>query len=217
MKSRSGARAVASKMAAAGRGEAPAGLWVRDEAWVEYIERAAAGDQDALASLYDESCQLVYSLALRILGDAADAEEVTLDVYSQVWRNPRRFDPERGTVRTWLATLARSRAIDRLRSRAARRQREEPFPERPEFPDTTACPEEAGAAGQQRRLLEAALRELAPEQREAIELAYFLGLSHSELAARLGQPLGTVKTRIRLGMMKLRDLLQPIACSAGKA
>jgi len=204
-------------MAGATASEAPPGLWSRDAAWVDYIQRAGAGEQEALASLYDESCQLVYSLALRVLGNTADAEEVTLDVYTQVWRDARKFDRQRGTPGAWLATLARSRAIDRLRRGAARGSREEPFPAFTDFPDSAARPDEAGAAGQQRRLIQAALDALAPEQREAIELAYFFGFSHAELAAKLGQPLGTVKTRIRLGMMKLRELLQPIACGSRKA
>jgi len=203
-------------MAAASTSEAPPGLWSRDAAWVELIERAAVGEQEALARLYDESCQTVYSLALRILGNTADAEEVTLDVYTQVWRDAGKFDRHRGTALAWLATLARSRSIDRLRSGATRKTREEPLLTDNDFPDTAARPEEANAAGQRRRLVEAALGALAPEQREAIELAYFFGFSHTELAAKLGQPLGTIKTRIRLGMMKLRQLLQPIAGDSGR-
>jgi RNA polymerase sigma-70 factor (ECF subfamily) len=157
--------------------------------------------------LYDGTHPLVYGLALRILGDVADAEEVALDVYTQVWRTAGNFDPRRGSVSAWLVTLARSRAIDRLRSAAARRQREESRPELPEAPAAARSPEEASLLGQRRVRVRAALARLLPEQREAIELAFFSGLTHSELAARLGQPLGTVKTRIRLGMMKLRELL----------
>jgi RNA polymerase sigma-70 factor, ECF subfamily len=215
--SKPGAGHVPEKMAAAGTRGASPGLWSRDAAWVEYIERAGMGEQEALASLYDESCSLVYSLALRILGNPADAEEVTLDVYSQVWRDARKFDRQRGTAGAWLATLSRSRAIDRVRSGTTRRTREEQFRPLTDFPDPAARPDEAGALEQQRRLIQAALDALAPEQREAIELAYFSGFSHSELAARLGQPLGTVKTRIRLGMMKLRELLQPIAFGSRRA
>ncbi|MEK7408983.1 MAG: sigma-70 family RNA polymerase sigma factor [Acidobacteriota bacterium] len=179
-------------------------------AWSDYIQRAAAGEQQALASLYDESSHIVYSLALRILGNAADAEEVTLDVYTQVWRSAGKFDSQRAAAATWLVMLARSRAIDRLRSCAARRTSEEPLPPWAEFADTAERPDEAGAASQQRRFIRAALESLSRDQREAIELAYFSGFSHSEIAARLGQPLGTVKTRIRLGMIRLRELLEPL-------
>jgi 1-acyl-sn-glycerol-3-phosphate acyltransferase len=175
--------------------------------WNQCMERIAQGDGEALGRLYDGTHSLVYGLALRILGDTADAEEVTLDVYSQVWKTAGNFDLYRGTVSAWLVMLARSRAIDRLRAGAARRQREETRGELPDAPASTVSPEEVSLLSQQRRLVRAALDTLAPEQREAIELAFFSGLSHSELASRLGQPLGTVKTRIRLGMMKLRELL----------
>jgi RNA polymerase sigma-70 factor (ECF subfamily) len=190
----------------------PAGidLWPRDGAWTQYIERAASGDEEALAGLYDESGGLVYSTALRILGNEADAEEVTLEVYSQVWRCAPDFDRNRGAAGAWLAMLARSRAIDRLRSGAARRAKEREMPESRDFSDPGILPDEAGAASEQRRMIQAALGALSPEQREIVELAYFSGLSHSELAARLGQPLGTVKTRIRLAMMRLRKLLEPL-------
>ncbi len=201
---------VSQKMSAAAEAPAGAELRAREAAWSEYIRRAATGEQQALASLYDESSHVVYSLALRILGNTADAEEVTLDVYTQVWRSAGKFDSQRAAAATWLMMLARSRAIDRLRSCAVRRTSEEPLPAWAEFADTTERPDEAGAASEQRRFIRAALESLSPEQREAIELAYYSGLSHSELAARLSQPLGTVKTRIRLGMMRLRELLEPL-------
>lgn len=191
----------------------PAGidLWPRDAAWKDLIERAAARDEEALAGLYDESSGLVYSLALRILGNEADAEEVTLEVYTQVWRCAADFDRARGTAGAWLTTLARSRAIDRLRSGAARRAKERDLPAAGEISDPGLLPDAAGEASEQNRLIREALGMLPAEQREAIELAYFSGLSHSELAARLGQPLGTVKTRIRLAMMRLRKILEPLA------
>jgi RNA polymerase sigma-70 factor (ECF subfamily) len=178
----------------------------RDVEWRHYLGRIAQGDQHALATFYDESSSLVYALALRILGDAADAEEATLDVYTQVWRTAATFDAARASAASWLAMLARSRAIDRLRSGAGRR-REEPLDELRPLPAGEEHPEEASFLSQRRRLVHAALQALSPEQRQAIELAFFSDLSHTELAARLGQPLGTVKTRIRLGMMKLRTLL----------
>jgi RNA polymerase sigma-70 factor (ECF subfamily) len=175
--------------------------------WREYIRRVAAGDREALSELYDQTSPLVYGLALRILRNRADAEEITLDVFTQVWRSAGAYDGRRGSVTAWLATLTRSRAIDRLRARAnwdwqsdfeqAERSRAQP-PAR-----------EAGWLAQQRLLVESALAELPGEQRRLIELAYFAGFSHTELASRTGLPLGTVKTRIRLAMMKLRELLAP--------
>lgn len=173
----------------------------------ECVTRTAAGEQTALAALYDETNHLVYGLALRILGDTADAEEVTLEVYTQVWKSAKHFDPRRGNAAAWLVMLTRSRAIDHLRSNASRKEREEPLDWIFDLPASTECPEQASALGEQRRWVRAALEQLSPEQREAIELAFFSGLTHQELAARLDQPLGTVKTRIRLGMMKLRELL----------
>ncbi|MBI4484125.1 MAG: sigma-70 family RNA polymerase sigma factor, partial [Acidobacteria bacterium] len=131
------------------------------------------------------------------------AEEVTFDVYTQVWRSAKSFDAQRGTITAWLVTLTRSCAIDRLRSVAVRSQHEEHLPE---FPQMAASPENPEQS-QQRRLVRAALEVLPPEQRQAIEMAFFSGLSHSEVATKLGLPLGTAKTRIRLGMMKLRELL----------
>jgi RNA polymerase sigma-70 factor, ECF subfamily len=179
----------------------------REAAWKDYVGRCVLEDPAALGNLYDESSSLVYSLALRVVGNEADAEEVTLDVYTQVWRRAAAYDPERGSVTAWLLTIARSRAIDKVRARAGRANLEQPFEESCEARTHAADPEEHTAMRQQRRRILAALDTLNPDQRRALELAYFSGLSHSELAARLAVPVGTVKTRIRLGMMKLRELL----------
>jgi RNA polymerase sigma-70 factor (ECF subfamily) len=119
----------------------------------------------------------------------------------------RDYSGERGTPSTWLVMLARSRALDRLRSRESRRQRESALDEVFEAPSKEAAPEEVALASAERTRVRRAMAQLAPEQREAIELAFFTGLSHSELASRLRQPLGTVKTRIRLGMIRLRQAL----------
>ncbi|HUE00182.1 MAG TPA: sigma-70 family RNA polymerase sigma factor [Bryobacteraceae bacterium] len=197
--------AVCSAVAGS-RGQVDAG-GAREAAWKEYVGRCVLEDPGALGRLYDESGSLVYSLALRVLGNEADAEEVTLDVYTQVWRRAAGYDPERGSVTAWLLTIARSRSIDKVRSRAGRTSLEQPLEKAGEARTNAAGPEEHTAMGQQRRRVLAALNTLKPEQRRALELAYFSGLSHSELADRLGLPLGTVKTRIRLGMMKLRELL----------
>ncbi len=180
---------------------------LQEASWWSYVGRCAGEDQTALAALYDESSSLVYALVLRMLGNTADAEEVTIDVYMQVWRTAGSYDGSRGSVTAWLLTLARSRAIDRVRSRSGRMQHEREFPERFEVPACTASQEAETEGNERRRRVLAALATLTVEQREVVELAYFSGLSHSELAGKLGQPLGTVKTRIRLGMMKLRKEL----------
>ncbi len=182
----------------------------RAEDWGAVIGRVAEGDEAALAALYDGTSSLVHGLALRIAGDRGVAEEVTADVYLQVWRQAARFDPARGAPLTWLLTLARSRAIDRLRSRASEPKTMEPLAEAAALPSSTPDAEHGSAVDERRRLVARALGTLRPEQQRAIELAYFRGMSHSEIAARLGEPLGTIKTRIRLGMVRLRELLAPM-------
>jgi RNA polymerase sigma-70 factor, ECF subfamily len=171
------------------------------------LARMAQGDGDALAELYDRYTRSVYSLALRILRDAGDAEDIVQEVFAQAWRQASRYTATRGVVAAWLLTLARSRAIDRLRARRAR----------PE-----AAPDDAAAirvidasppidhqllSAEQVAGVRAALDDLPVLQRVAVELAYFDGLTHAEIADRLEQPLGTVKTRIRLAMAKLRETL----------
>ena len=183
----------------------------QEAAWRGFIARCAERDQAGMSALYDESASLVYSLALRMVGNPADAEEVTMDVYQQVWRRAASYDGSRGTVASWLVTLARSRAIDRVRSQANRRQKEQPLPEILDLAAAGLSPERETAETQRKRRIAAALASLSPEQREALNLAFFSGLTHQEVAERLGQPLGTVKTRIRLGMMKLKEQLEPFA------
>jgi RNA polymerase sigma-70 factor (ECF subfamily) len=178
----------------------------RGAVWDEYVRRAAAGEPEGLSSLYDESSSLVYGVILRILGNEADAEEVTSDVYTQVWRQAKNFQTQRGTVQSWLVMLARSRAIDRLRS-SQRLKREQPEEEASEFASPDPNPEQRRVEKEQTERVRRALEALAPAQREAIEMAFYGGYTQTELAEKLGQPLGTVKTRIRLGMMKLREHL----------
>lgn len=178
------------------------------------IRGMAERDQDAMSALYDATNRLVYGLVLRILSDPAIAEEVMLDVYMQVWRQAESYDERRGGPLAWLTTVARSRAIDRLRSGKQRSQREEPL-ERADNHSAPANIEEEVAASEMRQRVQAALGLLSPEQREVIELAYYGGMSHSEIAAKLNQPLGTVKTRTRLGMMKLRDTLKDVQNERG--
>jgi RNA polymerase sigma-70 factor (ECF subfamily) len=174
---------------------------------VNLIQRIACGDQHALSSLYDTTNRLMYGLVLRILKDTGAAEEVMLDVYTQVWRQAAQYNDRRGTPMAWLTTIARSRAIDRLRAGHAQYLRDEPLDLTTQTA-TTENLEEALAMRETQRTVRTALGQISPEQREVIELAYYSGLSHSEIAAQLAQPLGTVKTRIRLGMMRLRELLK---------
>lgn len=172
------------------------------------IRRIASGDQGALGELYDSASRQVYGLALRVLSDPGAAEEVALEVFTQIWRTAPTYDVRRGTPSAWLLTMARSRAIDRLRSGAQERRRAEPI----EVVEGTASsdsasPETQAVQSERRGRVLAALGGLPSEQRQVIELAYFGGLSHSEIAGELGLPLGTVKTRIRLAMSHLRGAL----------
>jgi RNA polymerase sigma-70 factor, ECF subfamily len=176
------------------------------------VARLAGGDEHALARLYDNTNRMVYGLALRMLVDPSSAEEVTMDVYLQVWRTAGSYDPQRGTVLSWLVTLARSRAIDCLRSRKARRAEfEENVYELANLRDSRPGPELASVEAARSRIVQKAMAQLSPDLREAIELAYFSGLSHTEVAVHADVPLGTIKTRIRLGMLHLRKLLEPYA------
>lgn len=188
--------------------QTPSGQSARGQEIATLIGRAAAGDQQAVSELYDATSRMVYGLVLRVLGDEAAAEEVLLDVYMQVWRQAASYDATRGAPLAWLATIARSRAIDRLRAGRQEWQRARSL-ETVSQQSTGESLEEAAYMTELRGIVRGALGALSAEQREALELAYYGGLSHSEIAERLGQPLGTVKTRIRLGMMKLRDLLNP--------
>jgi RNA polymerase sigma-70 factor (ECF subfamily) len=192
----------------AGRSSDSARRSAEEEQWRGWIGRMAEADETALGALYDATGALVHGLVLRILGDAAAAEEVTADVYMQAWRQAERYDHGRGAASTWLLTLARSRAIDRLR-RAQNRRREEPLTDQILL-DRRPDPLEASASAERRSFVRAALGRLNPQQKLAIELAFFDGLSHAEVAARLGEPLGTVKTRIRLGMLKLAKVLRQL-------
>ena len=176
----------------------------------EIIRRAAQGDASAIAALYDSTSRLVFGLIVHILGDRFAAEEVLLDVYTQVWCQASSYEQQRGTPLSWLMTMARTRAIDRMRSSKQDLQRKEPLDLAVYQKSGEAGPEEATATSERRTLVRSALDALSPQQREVIELAYYSGLSHSEIAAHLGQPLGTVKTRARLGMMKLCEMLRPL-------
>ncbi|MBI1817599.1 MAG: sigma-70 family RNA polymerase sigma factor [Deltaproteobacteria bacterium] len=183
---------------------------VKESESIAIVRRAAAGDHAALAELYDSTSAMVFGLAVRILNDRTAAEDIVVEVYAQAWRSAKAYDPSRGTPSSWLMTLTRSRAIDLLRARR-RDQASEPLDAASAVPSAEPEPEDATIAVEQQRFVRRALAGLSVEQREAIELAYFAGLSHTEIAAKLRQPLGTVKTRIRLGMLRLREQLAPLA------
>lgn len=187
----------------------------RDLRQAELIERIAGGDEQALASFYNETSRLVHGLLLRVLGDAGAAEEVLLDVFTQVWRQADAYSEARGVPVAWLTTIARSRAIDRLRAGRTERQRTEPLDLSLYRSASGDDVEKQWSARETQVKVRAALDGLGPEQRELIELAYFGGMSHSEIAAAKSQPLGTVKTRIRLGMSKLRETLKATYGSEG--
>jgi RNA polymerase sigma-70 factor (ECF subfamily) len=180
----------------------------REQETFALIERMAGGDQHALSSFYDRTSRLIYGLVLRILNDATAAEEVLLDVYMQVWRQAASYDRSRGKPLAWLVTIARSRAIDRLRSTRQETMRRESLDTSDRAAWLTTGFEDPTDAPELQRIVRAALNSLPTEQRTVIELAYYLGMSHSEIAAELRQPLGTIKTRTRLGMMKLREQLK---------
>jgi RNA polymerase sigma-70 factor (ECF subfamily) len=180
-----------------------------DDTWVQWIERIAQGDQAALGHFYDATSRLVYGLALRILGNSGIAQDVTLEVYLQVWRQAGSFDPARGKVLTWLMTIARSRAIDHLRATPQQIANPEPLETLKEVKSPSPDPEASAVLAQRSAQVRRALETLSPDQRRAIELAFFAGLSQSEIALKLNEPLGTIKTRVRSGMLRLREILQP--------
>ena len=162
------------------------------------VARVRAGDQQALSELYDRYSKLVYSVALRILQDTGAAEDLLQDVFLQLWRKPDVFDSSRGSLAAWLAVIARHRAIDRLRKR------------RPET-DIEDCvitsATDLGNETERSLVIEkvrVVMKEMSPDQRTAMEMAFFQGLTHTEIAEKTGEPLGTIKTRIRSGLQMLR-------------
>ncbi len=167
------------------------------------MSRVADGDTDAFSRLYDQTSPMVYGLALRVVRSEAMAEEVTQEVFLQVWRKSSEFDPDRGAVKTWIATLAHRRAVDAVRRSQSARDREARVPDDPPLPDVA----EAAVVSDERERVRAALGALTDLQLQVIEMAYFGGLTYREVAERLDTPLATVKTRIRDGLARMRAAL----------
>jgi RNA polymerase sigma-70 factor (ECF subfamily) len=170
------------------------------------LKRCALGDEDAFADLYDVIAAKVYGLVVRVLRDPAQSEEVVQECFLEIWRNASRFDPGRGSASAWILTIAHRRAVDRVRASEAdtRRDRAYGAATQPVHHDETAETAEARIDARRVRI---ALETLTPTQREAIELAYLSGYTHSEVAVMLDLPLGTAKTRIRDGLIRLRDTM----------
>src|SRR5689334_2081723 len=169
----------------------------------ELLAAIARGDERALGELYDRLGGVAYRLAVRVLRDPALAQDAVQDAFLAVWRTAAAFDPARGKASTWLLTLVHRRAVDVVRRED--RRRAEPLDDAPVAAGDAV--DESAELREERRRVQAALAQLPPDQREALELAYYGGLSQSELAERLGVPLGTVKSRMFTGLSKLRDLL----------
>lgn len=181
----------------ADRGEA---LPSPSDAWL--LQRARTGDENAMSELFDRYGSMVYSVALRILRDTGHAEDVLQEVFLQLWRNPESFVQGRGSLGAWLVVVARNRSIDLLRRRK---------PSDPVESVVLASSQDVAAEAERNALMErirAAMSGLPREQRECVELAFFEGLSHSEVAARTGEPLGTIKTRIRLALIVIRKAVR---------
>src|SRR5438093_1744304 len=175
------------------------------------LARVAKGDQEAFERLYEQTSSLLYTLVLRIVGKPADAADLLQEVYLEAWRKASNYDTARGAPMAWLVTLARSRAIDWVRALASRSKTaslDDTPPTQLVAQDPNAL--DIRAANERQTLVRASLESLPPVQRQVIELAFYEGLTHTEISERLNVPLGTIKTRIRLAMVKLRDGLQPL-------
>jgi RNA polymerase sigma-70 factor, ECF subfamily len=179
---------------------------VPEQDWVVLVQSIAAGDQLALHALYERTNRVVFTLIVRITSNRETAEELTLDVFYDVWRRASRYDARNGTVLGWIMNQARSRAIDRLRFEQRKKRVDPHASDLPPATENGDC-QDVLEFKQQSGALRAALAVLTPDERQAIESAFFSDLTHAEVAARLNQPLGTVKTRIRSGLQKLRQAL----------
>lgn len=168
----------------------------------DLVSAIRSGDQRAMATVYDRYSPVVYSIALRVLGDTGGAEDVQQDVFMQLWRNPSAFDSSRGNLGAWLAVITRNRAIDLLRKRRPETD--------PEDVVLSIVPDMVGDADRSRiaEKVRGVLGAMPSSQRAALEMAYYQGMTHTEIAAKTGEPLGTIKTRIRAGLMILRKAFQ---------
>ena len=180
---------------------APAGPDLAD-----LLRASARGDQVAFAQLYDATAARVHGMALRVVRDPAQAEEVTQEAYLEIWRTAARFDPSRGSALSWLLTLTHRKAVDRVRSAEAASRRDTTYHQQNQPIDHDVTAEQANASLEARRV-RGALASLTAVQREAVELAYFGGYTHTEVATMLQLPVGTAKTRIRDGLIRLRDAM----------
>lgn len=172
----------------------------------EQLDRVIRGDSSALRAIYDRCSGRAFAIALKVLGTRPDAEEVLQETFLEIWKRAREYDPRRGGIEGWVVTIARSRSIDRLRARGAAAAHLSNVSAANPISDA-APPLEAAEQRQNRERIHAALQSLPAEQRTVLELAYFEGLSQREIAERTGDPLGTVKTRVRLGMEKMALML----------
>ncbi len=182
----------------------------RDAVDAELLRRVGAGDRSAFGELYDRFSRPLYSMALRIVPDTADAQDVVHDVFVTIWDKAATFDGRRGTAFSWLVTLVRNRAIDRIRSRRRRNELlSASAPGDLGYGDPAHVPsaDDHAQSGDDARAVRAAVAALPADQQRALELAFFGGLTQEEIARSLGEPLGTVKARIRRGLLKLRDAL----------
>ena len=178
---------------------------VPEQDWTTLVQSIAGGDQYALHALYERAHRPVFTLIMRITANRETAEELTIDVFHDVWRRASRYDAANGTVLGWIMNQARSRAIDRLRFES--RKKRSHGGDVQLGAEVAADPRDVFELREQSEALRAALAALTPDEREAIETTFFAGLTHAEAAARLNQPLGTIKTRIRSGLLKLRHAL----------
>jgi RNA polymerase sigma-70 factor (ECF subfamily) len=180
-----------------------------DESHAQLLRRIAAQDREALAEFYDQTAAVLFSIAVRILGDTHEAEEVVQDVFVQIWNKAGTFDGALGVPFHWALGITRNRSIDRLRSRQRRTRLLESVAEETDIHPAAASAQSHFALSEEELTqVRSAVRSLPQEQRQAIEMAFFNGLTHQEIAGELNEPLGTVKARIRRGMLKLRDTLE---------
>lgn len=180
-----------------------------EQSQAQLLRRIAARDKSALSDLYDQTSAVIYSTALRILGSAQDAEEMVQETFVQIWERAGMFDPALGSAFSWALSIARNRCIDRVRTHQRRARLIEDVREEMKAAVAADMESMTGLSAEELGNVRSAVHGLPADQRQAIELAFFGGLTHQEIAEQLQEPLGTVKARIRRGMLKLRDALQP--------